>query len=930
VQTGRINLKEIRELVADALELPVAQREAFIERTLASKPEVARRVRELLAADAASVGPGTLEPDRGTPAVLVGEEIAPVAVTLVGSRVGPYEVEGLLGEGGMGAVYRARDERLGRVVALKVVRGALATPAMRRRFETESRTLARLKHPCIAEVYSAGVAQLPDSRVNGVAVEVPYFAMELVEGARTLSQFAKDLPFARRLALLIDVCHAVEHGHQRGVIHRDLKPANVLVGADGRPKVIDFGIARSTEGEARTQRTSVAGLVGTVRYMSPEQAAGSQDVDVRTDVYALGVIGYELLTGRHAFGAKEGDTTNLLTLLRSVQEGRPEPAAIVGAPTRRAARDAQTVIARAMERQRERRYASVAELVAELERLAQGEPVQARPHTALERLGAFARRNRALSASIGALVVALGAGVIGTSVGLAQARASQKRAEASEARAKTEADRARQVAAYVANVLASVTPVVSTQASADPLERAQTETYSPSAPWIVPGVVGGQVRSRDLLLAAFERSEAELTLDPLARAEICMLLARAMTRGVGEIAGALRASAQGLALLEQHAGPDDPRTIQALLFRADLLQIPGDYEQAERLWRDAQARAQRAEGAGGKAGAPVGVLRAMAFGGLVDNLGIRQGRTAEALEVALALNEQVLVQGAQHETLRWRAQYTLARASRLAGEHQRARELLQSVVQAAPAELVELRTGSLIELGQTLRAMGIDPEQEVLVYAQADQLQRASQGPAPQEGMLRRFTFDEHWAYALARAGRPEQAVELVRERAQWQRARYGLGDGSTKFDAELARYLIALGDLRQRREHVQEAERLLAEASAYRREHLAHDVGWAYWHDTLRAMALRRLGRAQEAADLLDSLIDGKVTLYGGQADTWAFERAMCDIDLGRRDRGEPVLLELRRVLSDSPHPRMLLEMELRRALDALGLPVKGGAPGR
>jgi len=213
-----------------------------------------------------------------------------------GTRIGAYTVQSLLGRGGMGAVYKATQSSPQRTVALKLMRPGMTSDAALRRFTHEAHLLGRLSHPGIASIHEAGIHK--DEHGNSV----PFFAMEFVDGP-TLSSFARstELSVNERLALFARVCDAVHHAHAKGVIHRDLKPSNILVATiDGEhvPKILDFGVARATDADLQTttMHTDVGQIVGTIPYMSPEQVSGDpDDIDTRSDVYALGVVLYELL-----------------------------------------------------------------------------------------------------------------------------------------------------------------------------------------------------------------------------------------------------------------------------------------------------------------------------------------------------------------------------------------------------------------------------------------------------------------------------------------------------------------------------------------------------------------------------------------------------------------------------------------------------------
>lgn len=331
-----------------------------------------------------------------------------------GSRVGKYIIRGLLGAGSMGLVYEGELEHPKRTVAIKIGRAGVRAASLRRRMEHEVAALARLQHPGIAAVYDTGVDE---------GTGEPYFVMEMVRG-EPITAYAgrRGLSIQERAELVAEVCDAVHHAHLRGVIHRDLKPSNILVDETGRARVLDFGIARLTDEEA-TVRTMPGQVVGTLGYMSPEQAAGDRDgIDARTDIYALGSIAYELLAGRAALDL---DGRSVSDAVRRIQEVEP---ARLGAVDRRLRGDAETVVAKAMEKDPSRWYQSAESLGADLRRMVRNEPVLARGPSTLYQLAKFARRHRGLVAGVGAVASAMiGATVVS---GIFAVRADSERAVA--------------------------------------------------------------------------------------------------------------------------------------------------------------------------------------------------------------------------------------------------------------------------------------------------------------------------------------------------------------------------------------------------------------------------------------------------------------------------------------------------------------------
>mgnify|MGYP001480334486 CR=1 FL=1 len=427
----------IDALIEQAMRTPPDDRDAFLRRECANDTTLLRALRDLVANQTsvpADFLGGAIDSD--PPA---RSWIADIETIETPETIGAYRILREIGRGGMGVVYEAEQRNPRRRVALKVVRQGLQSPSLIRRFQQEAHVLGQLQHPGIAHVHEAGSAPIGDSHL-------PFFAMELLDGASIVESSA-DLSTRERLELIARVCDAVQHAHQKGVIHRDLKPANIIVvrhesgtapGAGGgsnasamidtigRPKILDFGIARLLDADmqAPTLQTHAGQIVGTLGYMSPEQVAGDTDrIDTRCDVYAIGVILFELLTRRRPYDLSGKP---LAEAARIVRETSPPRA---GAIDRSLRGDIETIIARSMEKDPDRRYASAGELAADIRRHLRDEPIEARPASSLYQVSRFARRNKGLVAGLAVAFVALAAGLIGTLSSLREARSQRDAAE---------------------------------------------------------------------------------------------------------------------------------------------------------------------------------------------------------------------------------------------------------------------------------------------------------------------------------------------------------------------------------------------------------------------------------------------------------------------------------------------------------------------
>ncbi len=794
------------------------------------------------------------------------------AADIATRSIGHYVIEAVLGEGGMGAVYLARQEKPARHVALKVVRPGLATSRMLKRFEHEAEVLGRLQHPGIAQIYEAGTAD------TGQGPQ-PFFAMELVRGA-TLTDFAKIrfLALRQRLELFAKICDAVEHAHQKGVVHRDLKPANILVTADGQPKVLDFGVARAVGSDiaTTTMHTEAGAIIGTLPYMSPEQVGGDPDaIDTRSDVYALGVVLYELLADRLPH-----DLTRA-PLPEAVRRIREEEPARLSSVHRRLRGDVETIVHKALEKEKERRYPSAAALAADVRRYLSDEPITARPANTMYQWRKFARRHKALVGGVVAAFTALTVGLVGTAYGLVRAdkaRAEAERARIAERDQRAQAERQTAVAQAVNRFL---NEDLLGQASPEeqPDKDVKLLTVLDRASERIEGKFEGQPEVEAELRLTLGRVFGKLDLDQKAAPHLER--ARLLTKSVyGErseqFAQALHASA--LALGWREGGAQYSR--QAFSIRTELLGAThaqtlltaGDLAMFEALERgESAALFDR------------GMLGVIAF---TRGKGETVEQVEQVIRELIALGERLEASGRQHETselirreckpfmsvplLRERIPIALTGAAMVLEE-----QGFQGCSLALSREAVALGTELLGPLHpDTLRAINQyanrlvssdDPVRAVALLT--DALEKAQRVFG--DSQMTALAIRHNLGYALMDAGRLSEAEAMLQFSLQHMEEQRGAEDPST---------LIVRGTL---------------------------------------ATLLKRMKRYEEAEKQYRSVLDGQLRILGrDHLDTakTADRLAELYLDLGRPAEAEPLSRDVERVYSRHNGPDNPFTRRVRR----------------
>ncbi len=582
----------IKDVLAEAQTRPRSERTAFLQQACGDDDALRDRVARLLQRDDRAVQrmkPPTASCDAGI-------ERPP------GTRIGRYEIRRVLGAGGMGTVYEAAQDNPRQLVALKVLRqGAVSRQAVAR-FRHEAEILGRLRHPNIAQVHEAGTLD------DGSGAR-PFFAMELVKGEPlTVHAHESGLGIRKRLLLFAKVCDAVQFAHNKGVIHRDLKPDNILVDDFGEPKILDFGVARVTDSDikATTLQTDIGQLIGTVPYMSPEQVTGDPaDLDTRTDVYSLGVVLYEMLSGRLPHDISE---KSIPEAIRVIRDEEPTPLSSVNRIFRG---DVDTIVARALEKEKDRRYQTPAELAADVRHFLKDEPIVARPASTFYQLRKFARRNRALVGGVAAVFVVMAAGAtVSTLLAIGQTRAKNE--------AILEARKATEISEYFMLVLSLINPNEEGGTSPTPA-----------------GLHNRATSLTGLLDLAGEQIDSALADWPLKRAELHVRFGHTY-QGLLDMAKASSHFERAYELRKNHLGKDHRETFVTLVLWARTHR--GRHDKTDKMFQEA------ADGLARVAGREhLDTLEARAQ--LGHHIGFRRRRFVEGEEIlreTLAARQEIL------------------------------------------------------------------------------------------------------------------------------------------------------------------------------------------------------------------------------------------------------------------------------------------------
>ncbi len=850
VQAYENSVMRERDVFIEALDAQPADRAAVLEHACGGDAALRAQVEQLLAEHDRQESFFLDKPPADVDATLDFEQLA----ERPGARVGPYKLLQQIGEGGMGVVFMAEQAvPLRRTVAVKIIKPGMDSRQVIARFEAERQALALMEHPNIAKVLDAGTT------LSGR----PYFVMELVKGV-PITQYCdeKHLPLRARLELLVPVCQAVQHAHQKGLIHRDIKPSNVLVAEYDDlpvPKVIDFGVAKATSQKLteRTMFTEFGQVIGTLEYMSPEQAKLNQlDIDTRSDIYSIGVLLYELLTGSTPFGHERLSTAAFDEVLRIIREEEPpKPSTrlsttdrLPGVATCRALEPGKLsrlvkgeldwIVMKALEKDRNRRYETASAFAADVDRYLRNEPVIARGASTTYRLRKAVHRNRVVAIASMSVFVALIVGLTAATTGLLHARAQSAIS--------------RQTVSFLTEMLSGVGPAVA------------------------------QGRDTTLLREILDKTakrldSGEFDDQPGVEVELRSVIGKVYVT-VGDHAAAEAMLRRCLSLASNLYGQQHPQVGNVLSLLANVRRLQNDLTEAEALARQALAIQRSAYPRGHEA-------TATTLLSLSDTL-LYQGRNAESVQCireAIDLRRQML--GPSSPEVAWamlklsnvlknggdlaaaepltvgavrileespdqsrldvaHARHDLARLKCAQGKHKESHQIFVEVLKTyrevyGPdhAQVVK----ALVDDADNHAALGDNEEAEALLreaVAIGDRGDRTDQTNTEARKLLAHFLLSQQ---------RFEECERIFREGIAVTRR--------SNASHELGHNLVDLGKVLVDQQKYAEAEVVLREALAIREKHSPE--GWWGTFDTMSTLgeAIAELDRYTEAEPLL---IDG------------------------------------------------------------------------
>jgi serine/threonine protein kinase len=810
-----LDSKRIQSVFLAAVE--AADRPAVLARECGDDADLRRRVEALLQAHDA---PGTFldQPagTRGSSQEVVPGRIDPAAPHLlgadaagldekVGSCVGPYKLLQKLGEGGMGAVYMAeQNEPVKRRVALKIIKAGMDSERVLARFEAERQALAMMDHPNIASVLDAGTVEGARDEARGTKeadaeafaprprplTSRPYFVMELVKGI-PITKFCdhEHLTPKERLQLFVPICPAVQHAHQKGIIHRDIKPSNVLIALyDGKPvpKIIDFGLAKATAQKLtdRTMFTEFGQIVGTLEYMAPEQAElNNLDIDTRADIYSLGALLYELLTGSPPFTTRQLRSAAFTEMMRIIRESEPpkpstklssseelpsiaanrktEPAKLA----RLVRGDLDWIVMKALEKDRGRRYDTANDFARDIERYLAHEAVEACPPSAGYRLRKFIRRNRGAVLAAATILLVLVGGIFGTTWGMLRAEA----AAGAEKRAKETAQQSDAVTKAV-------------------LDFVETKIFAAARPKDQEGGQGFDVKLADAVKAALPFVDKSFTSQPLIEARLRMTMGTSFWY-LGDARTAIEQFQAARRLYTEHRGPDHLATLGSITWLANAYADAGRAQEALLLREEALPLLKAKLGTDH----PDTLL-------CMNNLA-NSYAAAGKIQKAIDLHEKTLqLRKAKlgpdaPDTLK--SMNNLANCYAAAGDNQKALELREETLQLCKAKLRPNHHDTLMSMNNLASSYAaVGRTKEALEFFE-DTLKRMKVNLGP--GHRDALASMNNLAVLYAAVGRAQDALELREETFRLYKANCGPDHPDTLNSMNnLVVSYIAIGDVAQ------------------------------------------------------------------------------------------------------------------------------------